>query len=105
MSEAKHMDFVSGLETGVVGINEHQVGASKAFLMRLMGPRASDAADSGNQNVGGLHGGYGVCLLNELWCVQSVDVAQVSASCVSCPSVVGFEGQDAIVIVDGGLEF
>jgi hypothetical protein len=38
MSEAKHMDFISRLETGIVGIDEHQVGASKAFLMRLMGP-------------------------------------------------------------------
>jgi hypothetical protein len=38
MSETKHMDFISRLKTGIVGINEYQVGASEALLMRLMGP-------------------------------------------------------------------
>ena len=38
MSEAEYVDFLSGLETGIIGVNEHQVGASKAFLMGLVGP-------------------------------------------------------------------
>ncbi len=91
MPKTEHMDLFSRLETGIVGIDEHQMGASEALLMGLMCPGTSNATHSGNEDVGGVHGGYDVRHLNELWCANSVDVAEVSATSIPCPGVVRLE--------------
>ena len=91
MPKTEHMDLFSRLETGIVSINEHQMGASEALLMGLMRPGTSNATHSRNEDVRGVHGGYDVRHLNELWCADSVDVAQVSAAGIPCPGVIWFE--------------
>ena len=91
MSKAEHVNFISGLETGIISIDEHQMGASEALLMGLMRPGTSNATHSRNEDVRGVHGGYDVRHLNELWCADSVDVAQVSAAGIPCPGVIWLE--------------
>tara|TARA_B100001027_G_scaffold183440_1_gene135247 strand:+ start:126 stop:629 length:504 start_codon:yes stop_codon:yes gene_type:complete len=56
MSESKNMNVFSGLEAGIVGIDQHQMSASLTLLMGSMGPRATDASHSSNENVGWVHG-------------------------------------------------
>jgi hypothetical protein len=54
--EPKNMDVFTGLEAGIVGVDQHQMSASLAFLMGSMGPCTTDAPHSSNENVGGVHG-------------------------------------------------
>tara|TARA_B100001121_G_scaffold39059_1_gene33417 strand:+ start:404 stop:805 length:402 start_codon:yes stop_codon:yes gene_type:complete len=58
MPKPKDVDVFTGLEAGVIGIDEHEVRTAKAFLMCLVSPRTTDAPHSSNENVGWVHEGH-----------------------------------------------
>jgi hypothetical protein len=68
VAKPEHVDVITGFETPIIGVDEHQMGAPLAFCMGLPGPSTADATHSSKENVGGVHDGHGAWHLHELWC-------------------------------------
>jgi hypothetical protein len=95
------------LKTHIVSIDEQDTRIAGGACFRALRPGATEAADACNENLLGIHiGSLGRCQMNFGEARNaSIDVAQVPTSSISSPSVVGFKGQNTIVVFDSSFKF